>query len=250
MGEAGRMPAVGDQLRMAGGQFSNSPEPAMRDGCVGVARVTRSRGGLASTDPGYLDQTDTVRVMAGVEFLAQDRRLSSPRRRDVVVPNGLHQHRPSIIVRGLIAVLALAACAFAAALMISDRAPALLVDVFGDTVRQLWDRVDASQRARSVTEAPLPGKDFVVHVAVWASITGLVALAIWTWRGLVAAIFGVFGLSVVIELAQGRVSSTRSVESADVVANGVGVAVGATSAAVVLVGWSLIASGIDALRRD
>lgn len=132
--------------------------------------------------------------------------------------------------------------------MISDRAPAVLVDLFGDTVRQLWDRVDASQRARFATEAPLPEKDFVIHVAVWASVTGLVALAIWTWRGLVAAVFGVFGLSVVIELAQGRLSSTRSVESVDVVANGVGVVVGATTAVVVVVGWSLIASGIDALR--
>ena len=133
--------------------------------------------------------------------------------------------------------------------MISDRAPAVLVDVFGDTVRQLWDRVDASQRARFGADTALPEKDFVIHVAVWGSITGLVALAIWTWVGLVAAAFGVFGLSVAIELAQGRFSSTRSVESIDVVANGVGVAAGVATAAAVLVCWSFVASGIDAWRR-
>ena len=80
----------------------------------------------------------------------------------------------------------------------------------------------------------------MVHVAVWASITCLVALAMWTWAGLVAAVVGVFGLSVVIELGQGRFSSTRAVESVDVVANGVGVAAGAATAAVVIAGWSLV----------
>ena len=165
------------------------------------------------------------------------------------MPRGSPRHRPPVAVRGFIALLALAACAFAAVLMISDRAPGVLVDVFGDTVRQLWDRVDASQRARFATDAALPEKDFVIHVAVWASITGLVALAIWTWAGLVAAVFGVFGLSVVIELGQGRFSSTRSVESIDIVANAVGVAAGATAAAVVIVGWTLVASALGVWRR-
>jgi hypothetical protein len=187
--------------------------------------------------------------MARVDLVERDRQSSIPRRHDVVVPSDLPRHRPPMAVRGFIGLLALTACAFAAALMISDRAPALLVDIFGDAVRQLWDRVDTSQRARFATDAALPEKDFVVHVAVWASITGLVALAIWTWVGLVAAVFGVFALSVVIELAQGRFSSTRSVESMDIVANGVGVVAGAATAAVVFVGWNLVASGIDAWRR-
>jgi hypothetical protein len=187
--------------------------------------------------------------MAGVDLVESDRQRGVRRRHDVVASSRFPRHRPPIAARGLIAFLALGACAFAAALMISDRAPALLVDVFGDTVRQLWDRVDADQRARFATETAFPEKDFVVHVAVWASITGLVALAFWTWSGLVTAVFGVFGLSVVIELAQGRFSSTRSVESVDVVANGVGVAAGAAAAAAVLVGWCLVASGINAWRR-
>jgi hypothetical protein len=187
--------------------------------------------------------------MARGDLVERDRQPSIRRRHDLGSPGGLARYRPPIGVRGSIALLALVACAFAAALMLSDRAPGVLVDVFGDTVRQLWERVDASQRARLATDRALPEEDFVVHAVVWASIAGLVALAIWTWVGLVGAIVGVFGLSVVIELAQGRLSSTRSVESVDVVANGVGVAAGAATAAVVMVGWSLVASGIDAWRR-
>jgi hypothetical protein len=187
--------------------------------------------------------------MARGDLAERDRQPSIRRRHDAGAPRGLVRYRPPIGVRGLMAVVALVACAFAAALMISDRAPGVLVDVFGDTVRQLWDRVDASQRARFATEGSLPEEDFVVHAVVWASITGLVALAIWTWVGLVGAMIGVFGLSVAIELAQGRFSSTRSVESVDVVANGVGVAAGAAAAGMVFVGWSLVASGIDAWRR-
>ena len=187
--------------------------------------------------------------MARGDLVERDRQPSIRRRHDLGSPGGLARYRPPIGVRGSIALLALVASAFAAALMLSDRAPGVLVDVFGDTVRQLWERVDASQRARLATDRALPEEDFVVHAVVWASITGLVALAIWTWVGLVGAIVGVFGLSVVIELAQDRLSSTRSVESVDVVANGVGVAAGAATAAVVMVGWSLAASGIDAWRR-
>jgi hypothetical protein len=187
--------------------------------------------------------------MARGDLVERDRQALIRRRHDVSSPRGLARSCPPIGVRGSIAVLALVACAFAAALMISDRAPGVLVDVFGDTVRQLWDRVDASQQARFATDGSLPEEDFVVHAVVWASITGLVALAIWTWVGLVGAIVGVFGLSVTVELAQGRFSSTRSVETVDVVANGVGVAAGAATAGVVFVGWSLVASGIDAWRR-
>lgn len=187
--------------------------------------------------------------MARVDLVERDRQSSIRRRHGVGPPRGLARYRPPIGVRAFIALLALAACAFAAALMISDRAPGVLVDVFGDTARQLWARVDASQRARFAADGALPEEDFVVHAVVWASITGLVALSIWTWVGLVVAVVGVFGFSVVIELAQGRFSSTRSVESVDIVANGVGVAAGAALAAVVLVGWSLVALGIAAWRR-
>ena len=187
--------------------------------------------------------------MARGDLVERDRRPPVGRRHDAGRPSGLARYRPPIGVRALLAVLALSACAFATALMISDRAPGVLVDVFGDAARELWDRVDASQRARFVTDGALPEEDFVVHAVVWASITGLVALAIWTWIGLIGAIVGVFGLSVVIELGQGRFSSTRSVEFVDVVANGVGVAAGAATAAVVIAGSSLVAAAIDAWRR-
>lgn len=187
--------------------------------------------------------------MARVDVVPGDRQQSTSRSDDDAVARRSPRHRPPIAVRAFVALIALGACVFAAALMISDRAPALLVDVFGDTARQLWDRIDVGQRARLATDASLPEKDFVVHVAVWGVVTCLVALAIWTWTGLVATVFAVFGLSVVIELAQGRLSSTRSVDPVDVVANGIGVALGATAAAVAFAGWSLVASAVDTSRR-
>lgn len=159
------------------------------------------------------------------------------------------RHRPPPGLRWTVAALALVGCAFAGALMLSDRAPGLLVDVFGDTLSGLWERVDASERARSITDRDLPEEDFVVHVVVWAVVAGLAGLAIWSWTGLVVAALGVFGLSVVVELAQGRWSSTRAVEAIDVVANGVGVALGIVAAAAVIAGRGLIASVLGPRRH-
>lgn len=125
--------------------------------------------------------------------------------------------------------------------MLSDRAPGVLRSVFGAGVRRLWDRIDASQRAQFVNEADLPEPDFVIHVIVWAVVLMLVAMAIWTWRGLTLAVVGVFACSVAIELAQARYSDTRSVELDDVVGNGLGVALGAVAVGLMYLAWSALA---------
>lgn len=148
------------------------------------------------------------------------------------------RYRPPIVLRAFLALLGVGAMAFAAALMISDRAPSVLRRLFGEDVRRLWDRIDASERAQFVNEADLPEADFVVHVVVWAVTVMLVAMAIWTWRGLSVAVGGVFASSVIIELAQGRFSDTRSVSLDDVVANGVGVVLGACAVALMYLGWN------------
>ena len=148
------------------------------------------------------------------------------------------------------ALLAIGAVAFAAALMISDRAPRALRDLFGERVRRLWDRIDASERAQFVHEARLPEADFVIHVIVWAVIVMLVAMAVWTWRGLTLAVAGAFACSVIIELAQGRYSDTRSVELDDIVANGAGVAIGTCAVALMYLVWNGLASCVKARYQE
>ena len=53
-------------------------------------------------------------------------------------------------------------------------------------MHRLFDRIDACERALEVLSDPrLPEGDAVVHVAVWALVTGLVGLAVGTWGGLI-----------------------------------------------------------------
>ena len=76
---------------------------------------------------------------------------------------------------------------------------------------------------------------------MWTVATILVALAIWTWRGLAVASILVFAYSVVVELAQGPFSA-RSVQFKDVVYNGLGVTVGVTIALIGYLLWDVVAS--------
>jgi hypothetical protein len=157
------------------------------------------------------------------------------------------QHRPPPAARALFALLGLGAIMFAAALMLSDRAPSMLRRAFGDTAHRLWERIDASDRAALPTSADLPETDFFVHVLVWSLVVALVAMAVWTWRGLAVAATGVFASSVVIELAQGRLSDTRSVESNDVLANALGVGIGVGTVAGLFLLWSAVAAAVHTL---
>ena len=131
---------------------------------------------------------------------------------------------------------------FNTALMISDRAPGLLRRLFGESMQRLSARIDAGARVTSVASDPrLPASDALVHIAVWALALGLVGVAVWTWRGLGLGAIALFGLSVVIELFQGRFSDTRAVELGDVVANAVGLALGGSAVAVCYLAWSTLA---------
>jgi hypothetical protein len=184
--------------------------------------------------------------MAPADFERQREPWSSPR--GAVARPVSPQYRPPLALRAMSALLGMGAVAFAVALMLSDRAPGVLRRLFGEDVRRLWDRIDASQRAQFVSEADLPGPDFVIHVVVWAVIVALVGMAIWTWRGLTATAVGSFAGSVVIELAQGRYSDTRSVELSDVVANGVGVAIGTGAVALMYLAWSAVGRTLALIR--
>jgi VanZ family protein len=147
--------------------------------------------------------------------------------------------RPSIGLRALFGVLGLGVVLFNVALMLSDRAPGLLQRLFGDAVVRLSDRIDASGR---IPADQLPESDTIVHVTVWAVATALVALTIWTWRGLVVTAGAMLAISAVVEIAQGLYSSTRATEASDAFANTIGVALGVLVAACAYLAWSLVAA--------
>lgn len=150
--------------------------------------------------------------------------------------------RPPAGLRALAGLLGVGALVSILGLMMSDRAPGLLRRVLGDTVERLSARIDAGGRAAAVAaDSRVPESDAIVHVAVWAVAMLLVGLAVWSWAGLVAGAGAAFALGVIIELAQGRVTDTRAVELADVMANGAGVALGVAGAATCYLAWSALA---------
>ena len=148
------------------------------------------------------------------------------------------RRRPPVAVRALLGVSATARVVFTVALMLSDRAPGALRRLFGDAADRLSARIDAGAR---VSTDQLPDSDVVVHIVVWATATALVALTVWSWRGLAVAAAAVLATSVIVELSQGIYSTTRVVESADLLSNAAGVGVGAVVAASAYVTWSAAA---------
>lgn len=139
-------------------------------------------------------------------------------------------------------MLALGGLAFTALLLLSDRAPGVLRDVLGDAADRLWNRIDAT-RAHRLGEQAREQPDFVVHVVIWAVVTALCALTIWTVRGLAVVMVGAFALGLLLEGAQGVFTSTRAVEMRDVVGNACGIAVGGV-AALLVIGASRAVAGL------
>lgn len=155
--------------------------------------------------------------------------------------------RPPMALRAVFGLVGLATMLFNVALMLSDRAPGVLTQVFGDAIDRLSARIDAGAR---VTTEQLPDGDAVVHIGVWAAATLLVALTVWTWWGLLLTAATVLAASVLVEAAQGVYSTTRAVERSDVLANIVGVGVGAVVAAGCYLAWSAVAALVAPRRSD
>jgi hypothetical protein len=145
------------------------------------------------------------------------------------------QHRPGLGVRSALALLAFGIVVANATLLLSDRAPGILHSLFGDLVRRITERLDADGRAGAALGARDIGGDSVVHFGLWAVAMLVVGLAVWSWGGLVVASITVAATSLVLEVAQGRYSSSRAVEATDAAFNLLGVAVGAGAAAAVYV---------------
>ncbi len=154
------------------------------------------------------------------------------------VERGGPRRRPPLAIRAFIGLLALGAGLFNAGLMLSDRAPAVTRALFGDFAVRMSARLDATRRVEEATDGRMPGSDAIVHIGVWAVAMTLVGLAVWRWWALVVAAVATFALSVLVELGQGRFSDSRAVERSDVVANGVGVALGVVACAACYLAWS------------
>lgn len=148
-----------------------------------------------------------------------------PVRRDSRLPNPLRW------LAGLMAVVVLGANTL---IMLSDRAPGLL--------RRLSARLDVS--AMQTVSAPvtpvgrLPETDFMIHVVLWALAAVLAAVAMGSLWSRVFSAGVVLAYSVVLEVAQGVYTSSRSPQRADLVGNAIGVAAGlAVAVAVGLLLW-------------
>lgn len=155
--------------------------------------------------------------------------------------------RAPLALRAVVGLIALAALAFNAVLMISDRAPAAAKRLAGDFPQRLSDRLDAS---RSVDTGQLPGNDAIVHIGVWAVATLLIVLTFWRWWSLVPLAAAMFVTSVAVEVGQGRYSTSRAVERSDIVANGVGVSIGAAAAAACMFVWAVVSASTRGIRRQ
>ncbi len=149
-------------------------------------------------------------------------------------------HRPSPSVRSAIGTLGVALGALTVVLLLSDRAPSVLRGTFGATAADLAQRFNVEARAMLFLDDGLPEADTLFHIGLWAGVTVLAALTVWTWRGAAVSAVAVFAASVLLEYAQGQYSSTRVVELRDVHANGLGVIVGFVTAAACFATWTAL----------
>ncbi|MGI9021695.1 MAG: hypothetical protein ACR2HV_00385 [Acidimicrobiales bacterium] len=141
--------------------------------------------------------------------------------------------RPLARWRPATAALSAIALAGAAALLLSDRAPGFL--------RRISVRIDggASPASKAASRAR-PQSDFEIHVVVWAAVAVLIGLTMWSNRSVLVSVVAVFVASLVTEVAQDLVTSTRNLQVPDVVANGFGsmAGLGLVCGLAILMGWS------------
>lgn len=143
--------------------------------------------------------------------------------------------RPWSRLRTLSTTLAALVIASNTVLMLADRAPKVL--------RGAAKRLDTNApraAARVASEARAHSSDTLVHVTVWALAATLVGLAAWSWGSALLAGAGTLGYSLLVEAAQPLLSTSRQVQSQDVLANLAGVALGLAATAAFTGAWHLI----------
>ncbi len=84
-----------------------------------------------------------------------------------------------------------------------------------------------------------------MHVLIWGVAALLLGLATWSWLSLFMASSTVFASSVVLEMAQGAYSRSRTVQFSDLVGNAVGVLIGAGLVAAFSLVWMFSARHVS-----
>jgi hypothetical protein len=130
------------------------------------------------------------------------------------------------------ALIAAGTALVGALVLMSDRAPGLL--------ERVSRRIDAgSSRAAALASQTRPQSDFEIHIVLWAVITVVVGLTMWSNRSLLASAIVVLMASVVAERAQEALTASREMQLSDVVANTIGVlaGLGLVTGLAILMGW-------------
>ena len=116
--------------------------------------------------------------------------------------------------------------------LMSDRAPGLL-----DRISR---RIDTgSSRAAQLASQARPQSDFEIHIVLWAVVTVLVGLTMWSNGSVLASAILVLTASVVIERAQEAFTLYREMQVGDLVANTIGVltGLGLVTGLAIVMGW-------------
>lgn len=167
---------------------------------------------------------------------------SPPRSPAEPILGGGPRRRPPAAIRAIVGLVGLTALTVAGMLLLSDRAPGILLSTFGERAERLWERIDRAGAPTALGERAASQPDFVIHVAIWATVTALAVLTVWSWRATVLVAGAVVAVSVLIELGQGVWSTTREVQRDDIAGNAVGVVAGVVVAATVMLAWSGVAA--------
>ncbi|MGI8808459.1 MAG: hypothetical protein ACR2KK_11565 [Acidimicrobiales bacterium] len=146
-------------------------------------------------------------------------------------------------------LLSLGALGANAVILLSDRAPGLF--------RRLSARIDAGvSQVAGATGVDVPGRrvrvprsDFDVHVLIWGVAALLIGLAMWSWASLALASATLFASSVALELAQRRYSRSRTAQLDDILANGLGVVLGACVVAAFALTWKVGSAALAGRRQ-
>lgn len=91
--------------------------------------------------------------------------------------------------------------------------------------------------ARELPDIDIHGFDKLEHAVGYALLSGYSTLLFATRKSRVLACMGVIGFGIVIELAQGGLTSTREADPSDVVANTVGALAGQLMAFTRMARW-------------
>ncbi len=130
------------------------------------------------------------------------------------------------------ALFALGTALVSALVLMSDRAPGLL--------ERVSRRIDAgSSRAAQVAAQTRPQSDFEIHIVLWAVVTVVVGLTMWSNRSVLASAIVVLMASVVAERAQEALTLSREMQLSDLVGNTIGVCagLGLVTGLAILLGW-------------